>query len=467
LARLFGLELGWRTLLKAVNLVEGIELLPRARSWSLSLLLVLEIAFAGLYLSLTRNIFVIYLTSMGFDVSGISLIFVIATFISSMVSIILYRFPSFVVRRVKVKFLMFHACERIFWIPIVFFGDLLSIAFLYAVINISSTFLGSFMNLLIYSSFDEAGIRNVTAKRTAAYNVTSIIGSVAAIALLAALPPDLKFVIIFVVGALVGLLSTLMLALADMKHIEGAEIPKVVRRPEQMFSISSFFLAFLVSGNLLGIFWAPYLMNVLNAPDYVAAAMNFAATISSILGSLLWAKRSLKTFRIALGMSMLTPLAAFLIPIPVAHVGISAFNGLMGTGASFLGNFLFARYLKEFGAVRSSIMMAVLGNLSQLLATPFGIFLGQRYMILFASVMAMILISIVLAFLTIPEVAVVPEHAARTYSYLIYSSSLIGYSYAVETSKETIFLSLRLLALAAILILLYILYRFLFFLAGL
>lgn len=467
MARLFGLELGWRTLLKAVNLVEGIELLPRARSWSLSLLLVLEIAFAGLYLSLTRNIFVIYLTSMGFDVSGISLIFVIATFISSMVSIILYRFPSFVVRRVKVKFLMFHACERIFWIPIVFFGDLLSIAFLYAVINISSTFLGSFMNLLIYSSFDEAGIRNVTAKRTAAYNVTSIIGSVAAIALLAALPPDLKFVIIFVVGALVGLLSTLMLALADMKHIEGAEIPKVVQRPEQMFSISSFFLAFLVSGNLLGIFWAPYLMNVLNAPDYVAAAMNFAATISSILGSLLWAKRSLKTFRIALGMSMLTPLAAFLISIPVAHVGISAFNGLMGTGASFLGNFLFARYLKEFGAVRSSIMMAVLGNLSQLLATPFGIFLGQRYMILFASVMAMILISIVLAFLTIPEVAVVPEHAARTYSYLIYSSSLIGYSYAVETSKETIFLSLRLLALAAILILLYILYRFLFFLAGL
>jgi len=467
LARSFRLELGWRTLLKAVNLVEGIELLPRARSWSLSLLLVLEIAFAGLYLALTRNLLVIYLTSIGFDVSRISLMFVIATFISSMVSIILYRFPGFVVRRVKLKFLIFHACERIFWIPIVFFGDLLSIAFLYAVINISSTFLGSFMNLLIYSSFDEAGIRNVTAKRTAAYNVTSIIGSVAAIALLAALPPDLKFVIIFVVGALVGLLSTLMLALADMKHIEGAEIPKVVRRPEQMFSISSFFLAFLVSGNLLGIFWAPYLMNVLNAPDYVAAAMNFAATISSILGSLLWAKRSLKTFRIALGMSMLTPLAAFLISIPVAHVGISAFNGLMGTGASFLGNFLFARYLKEFGAVRSSIMMAVLGNLSQLLATPFGIFLGQRYMILFASVMAMILISIVLAFLTIPEVAVVPEHAARTYSYLIYSSSLIGYSYAVETSKETIFLSLRLLALAAILILLYILYRFLFFLAGL
>ncbi|MCD6312326.1 MAG: hypothetical protein J7L79_00750 [Thaumarchaeota archaeon] len=64
MARSFRLELGWRTLLKAVNLVEGIELLPRARSWSLSLLLVLEIAFAGLYLALTRNLLVIYLTSI-------------------------------------------------------------------------------------------------------------------------------------------------------------------------------------------------------------------------------------------------------------------------------------------------------------------------------------------------------------------------------------------------------------------
>jgi len=194
--------------------------------------------------------------------------------------------------------------------------------------------------------------------------------------------------------------------------------------------------------------------------------MNFAATISSIAGSLLWAKRSLRTFRIALGMSVLTPLAAFLIPVPAAHVGISAFNGLMGTGASFLGNFLFARYLREFGAIRSSIMMTILGNLAQLLATPFGIFFGQQYLILFASVMLMIIASTGLAFLTIPEVAVVPEHAARTYSLLIYSNSIAGYSYMVETSKETIMLSFRLLALALVIMLLYILYRLIFFLAG-
>ena len=467
MAGLAWLDKRWGTFLKVAGLVGELGLLPRLSKVSLKLLLVLEIAFAGVYLSFTRNLFVIYLASMGFDIAGISLMFVAATLASSILSIILYRFPSFLVKKVKPKFLLFHAGERIFWIPMIFFKDMGMIAFLYALINLSSTMLGSFMNLLIYSSFDEAGIRDVTAKRTAAYNVTSIIGSLAAIFFLAILPSDLKFLTLFILGSMVGLLSTLMLAFANMRHLEGAEIPRAIERPEQMFSVSAFFLAFLASGNLLGIFWAPYLMSVLHAPDYLAAAMNFAATVSSIVGSLLWAKRSLKTFRIALGMSMLTPLAAFLIPIPIAHVGISAFNGLMGTGASFLGNFLFARYLKEFGIVRSSIMMTILGNLAQLLATPFGIFFGQRYMILFASVMAMIIVSLLMAFLTIPEVAIVPEHAARTYSYLIYSNSIAGYAYAVETSKETIILSFRLLALAIILIILYILYRFIFFLAGL
>ena len=441
-------------------------MLARSSRLGLKLLLVLEIAFAGIYLSFTRNLFVIYLASIGFDIAGISLMFVAATLLSSITSMILYKRPSFLVRRVKPKFLVFHACERVFWIPIIFFRDMAGIALFYALINLSSTFLGSFMNMLIYSSFDEEGIRDVTAKRTAAYNITSIIGSLGAVGLLAILPSEIKFIALFVVGSLIGLLSTLMLLFADMRHLEGAEIPKAVEKPEQMFSISAFFLAFLASGNLLGIFWAPYLMTVLKAPDYVAAAMNFAATISSIAGSLLWAKRSLRTFRIALGMSVLTPLAAFLIPVPAAHVGISAFNGLMGTGASFLGNFLFARYLREFGAIRSSIMMTVLGNLAQLLATPFGIFFGQQYLILFASVMLMIIASTGLAFLTIPEVAVVPEHAARTYSLLIYSNSIAGYSYMVETSKETIMLSFRLLALALVIMLLYILYRLIFFLAG-
>ena len=457
---------GWRIILNIAGSLSKIGVSAAGRL-SLKLLLVLEISFAGIYLALTRNLLVIYLASQGFDISEISLMLAASTILSSALSVILYKYPRFLTSHVKAKFMIFHASERIFWIPMIVFKEMAAISFFYAVVNLSSTVLGSFMNLLIYSSFDEAGVRDVTSKRTAAYNATNIIGSIAAIVLLAALPAGDKFAVIFTLGSLIGLLSTLMLLFMDMRHLEGAEIPKAVESPEQMFSISSFFLAFLISSNLLGIFWAPYLMNVLHAPDYVAAGMNFAATISSILGSLAWAKRSLKTFRIALGLSALTPLAAFLIPIPLAHIGISAFNGFAGTGAGFLGNFLFARYLRKFGAVRSSIMMSLLSNLSQLLAIPFGIFFGHMYLVLFLSVVALILASMSLAFLTIPEVAVVPEHSARTYSYILYTSSLMGYSIAVETTKETVITSLRLLAFSLALILVYVIYRFLFFLAGL
>ncbi|MBS7621846.1 hypothetical protein KEJ32_07030, partial [Candidatus Bathyarchaeota archaeon] len=77
------------------------------------------------------------------------------------------------------------------------------------------------------------------------------------------------------------------------------------------------------------------------------------------------------------------------------------------------------------------------------------------------------LLSVALAFLTVPEVAAVPEEAARTYSQLLYTNSLMGYTYILETSKEMMTLMLRLLALASVFALLYILYRLVFFLAGL
>ena len=433
---------------------------------SLKLLLILEMAFAGIYLALTRNLLVIYLTSIGFDVGKISLVTLIATAIASLISVILWRFSDFLTRRVKLKLLLFHAFERIFWVPMVLVKDLASIAALYAMISVSTTIITAFMNLLIYSSFDESGVRDVTAKRTIAGNLMSIIGSAAAMMMLAILPRDLKFAIIFVTGSMIGLLATLTLSTADMRHLEGIKVPKSVGKPEQMFSISSFLLTMLTSSNLLGIVWTPYLMGVLGAPDYLAAAMNLVSTIFGIMGSFFWARRSLRSFRLAIGSLMLVPIAAFITPIPTAHLGITAFGTFMFTGANFLGNFLFARYLREFGAVRSSIMLSMLTNLSQLLATPFGMLFSQDYMLLFASVIFIRLLSVILAFLTVPEVAAVPEEVARTYSQLIYTNSLMGYSYILETSKEVIALTVRLLALATVLALLYILYKFIFFLAG-
>jgi len=434
---------------------------------ALKLLLVLEIAFAGIYLAFTRNLLVIYLASVGFGVAEISLVMMISAITSSAASAILYRSPKFMTGHVKLKLAIFHALERILWIPLALSKDVSSIIMFLSVISISSTIIGSFINLVIYGSFDEDGVRCVTAKRTAANNAMSILGSMAAVVLLAALPAEEKFPLIFMLGSMIGLLSTLMVVLMDVRHLEDVEVPEALESPEHMFSISSFLLAFLTSGNLLGVIWAPYLMSALGAPDYVAASMNLAATVSSMIGSLFWARRSLRTFRAALGMSTLAPLAALFIPSPSAHIGISAFNGFARTGGGFLGNLLFARYLRRFGVVRSSLMITLLSNLSQLMAMPLGILLGQQYPPLFWAAAALAAASTGLALLTIPEVAVIPEDSARTYSYLLYTSSLTGYSMIVEMTRETIIISLRLLALAAAAILVYVVYRLALLLAGL
>ncbi|HDD56551.1 MAG TPA: hypothetical protein ENG18_00855, partial [Nitrososphaeria archaeon] len=174
----------------------------------LKLILTLEIAFAGIYLALTRSLLVIYLTSIGFTVGYISAMVVASSITSLILSIILYKFPKLIAERVRMKFILAHAGERIFWIPIALTSDIYVITLSYTILSMSSTVLGVFMNLLIYSSFDEIGIRDVTAKRTAAYNLTNVIGLILSIFLLAILPSEIKFQIIFIMGSLIGLLST-------------------------------------------------------------------------------------------------------------------------------------------------------------------------------------------------------------------------------------------------------------------
>jgi len=57
-----------------------------------------------------------------------------------------------------------------------------------------------------------------------------------------------------------------------------------------------------------------------------------------------------------------------------------------------------------------------------------------------------VLISALLAFTTISEVALVPESTARTYSYIVYVNSVMGYTVMVETIRKTIVLTIRLIA---------------------
>lgn len=429
-------------------------------------ILVLEALFAGAYVSLTRGLFVIYLVSMGYRIEDISFVVLVSAAAALLIGIFLYKRPSFITSRVKLKLVSVHALERIMWVLIPLATSSLLISALYSVYMIFAFFISTFVSFAIYGSLAEEDIKDVTAKRSATFGISSMMGFVLGIFLLAFLPAEDKFTYIFALGFLIGLISTFMIPFLNLSHLEGAKFPQAAQQPEKVFSASSFFVVLLAGGNLLGIVWMPFVMNHLQGPDFLAATMSLVGTFSSIIASLVWRNKAFKILRLGLALNMFGPLFIWATPWPIIHVPVSAYTAFTFTGANFLGSFLFAKYNKWFGAVKSSVLLTILGNAALLLAAPLGMVLKEDYNIVFPVIFAIKATALALAILTIPEVAVVPEDQARTYSYVLYNSSIMGYQIAIEVSRETILMTLRLLALSLIIAALYLIYRILWIMIG-
>ena len=424
-------------------------------------ILVLELAFAGAYLALTRGLFVIFLVSVGYRVKGISLVMLASAAMAILMGILIYKFPSFIVRRVKLKLVTFHGLERVMWFFIPFIQDPLTVSILYSLYMIFSFFVSTFMNFVIYGSLSEADVKDVLAKRSASGGASNIVGFLLGAFLLAFIPERNKFVYIFPLGAALGLLSTFLITFLSLSHLENAALPRAVKEPEKVFSSSLFFVILLMGGNLLGMVWIPYVMNKLGGPDYLAALMNLLGTVSSILASLFWGGKSFKALRLGHILNVVNPLMIWLTTNPTVHVAISAFNSFTYTGANFLGSFLFARYKEWFGAVYSSVLLATLGNVAVLMAAPIGIVLREDYSLTFLVTFMVLMTSVLLSLVAVPEVAVVSEDTARTYSFILYRSGVAGYRTTVEISKDTAIATLRLLAMILVFMILYVIYRLL------
>lgn len=427
----------------------------------LKLILVLEALFAGVYVSLTRGLFIVFLVSIGYAVEEISFVVLIASLSSLLIAGLLYKHPGFLTHTVKLKLLVFHAFERVTWFFIPLVQQSLAVSFLFSLYMIFSSVLGAFLSFTIYGLLGEMDIRDVTAKRAAAMGISNIAGYALGVFLLAFIPYEDKFVSIFFLGTVLGLFSTALITFLDVSSLEGAEFPQKVEQPESVFSASSFFVALLLSGNLLGIFWTPYLMNELKGTDVIAASLSLSGTLASIVASLTWRRKSFKALRTGLALNALGPILVWIVPRPEAHIGISVFTSFTFTAANFLGTFLFAKYNEWFGAVKSSILMVIIGNLAQLVSAPIGLFVGENYMLAFLTVFAAKVAATALAGVFIPEVAVVREDIARTYSRILYRNSIISYRVAVDISKETALVIFRLLILSVTLTALYLIYRIL------
>lgn len=432
----------------------------------LKIYLIGEMVFYGLYIVMTRNIFILYLVSIGMEIPEISIIILLSTLASTVVSLIIYKHTRIFLIKIREKSLFFHALEKLIFIPMAYISNPVAIILCYSIANISSIFSSIYVNLIIYGSFEEADIKDITAKRTITLNIVNVLGYILTMLLMYTLPASMKFQIIFTLGGLLGVFSTISILTVKIENVDTIKMFSQISKPEQLFSTSSFFITLLTSANLLGLVWTPFLVNVLGSPDYIVVAVNFAGSIAGIISSTLWAKTSFKKLRYSLGLASATPILAMITPSSLLHIGISAYGGFTFTGANFLGNFLFARYKSWLGVLRVSILLTVIANVSQLLATPFGLIFQNNYSVLFIASTIIRLLSVAIAYFTIVEVAVIPEEYARTYSQSLYTNSILGYIVIVDTIRESIILGLKFLAIATAILILYILYRFLFFLMG-
>ncbi len=419
-------------------------------------ILVMEALLAGVYLSLTKGLFVIFMVSRGLGAWGVSAVALISSAIATLVSVVLFKWPSLLAGRVKVKLVLLHGLERVTWLLVPAARSHFAIAALYGLI--SSLPVGTLINLVIYGLLPEEDVMDLTAKRSAAFNVSTILGFTAATSLATLLPGGEKYSYMMSAGAAIGLASTLLVSLLEIPRDIEAK-PTGAEMPEKVFSASYFIIAQYASANLLGIIWIPYVVDRLRAPDSLAVAMNLVGTIASVFASLFWGGKPFRVLRLSLGMDATAPILAWATPAPALHVAFSAYSSFSFTGANFIGQFLFARYKSWLGAVKASTLAAVLGSIAQLIAAPIGLLARGSYMLAFTAASIAKIASAIIALVAIPEVALVPEDAARAYSLVIYEKSILGYRVSVELSREVILTSLRLLAFALSLLLLYTLYR--------
>ncbi|OYT61653.1 MAG: hypothetical protein B6U69_03210 [Thermofilum sp. ex4484_15] len=428
----------------------------------LKLALILEALLAYIYVSLTNGVFLTYLASLGYGASTMSFIVLISSLPAIIIGYLLFKDPHLLSSSSKANLVIPHAFERLTWLIVPFLTSLPGLIIVYAIKNLFSVLISLQINNIIFSCFDERGIRDVTSKRSSLASLSSILGYFLATVFLSR--KEVGFYYCFTYGSLIGLVSTAIISLPKI------ELPKVlppsVKAVSRIYSISLFQVLYVASSSLLSILWVAVLIKGLSLESYWVTMIGLIGTTVSVFASLFWGKASFKHYRFSLAFDALTPILILIAYNPLAQLGISAYTSFFSTASGFLGGFLYARYLNELGSIRASSLLMMLGGIGQLVGTLIGSLGREYYLPLAVSVSLLKIITLTIAFLTIPEVAIVPEEAARNYANTLYSVSVLGYKSSLELSKEALMMTLRIMALTFSLLTLYIIYRIVTILLG-
>jgi len=433
----------------------------------------LEALISGFYVVITRSLAPIFFAVYGLSITDIIKLNLLANLAALIVALAVYNFGNlFVAGRTRLKLSLFHGIERICWalIPVTAFFAPNLLPLTYAAAICATVPTGILINIAIINSMDSESVKKLFAHRSALGAVSSVIGQLTMVLALALARTELKYLYLYLLASGVGLIATIIVATAPMRNVERVELRSEEEALVKASTSFAFFVALLASTSILGVVWGPHLIKDLKAPPYVAASIGLIQTLISIAASMFWHKRKYTSYRVAvLGVASI-PLLVALTPNPYAHLGIAALYAFTNTGANFLASFIFADVSRGLGVFKASVMLTSAWILSQVVGLApcyVELALGAPIWIVFATCIGFIALSSFIAFTSLPEVAVVPPHIANLYARNLYQVSIASYSFVMFTVRSYAVLAVKLLALAFVLLLIFVIYRVLYYLATL
>jgi len=421
--------------------------------------MVLEAFFGGFYVAVTRNLFVPMLVYSGYSLQLLSFVTLAAASVSILASYLIYGNPEVVGFKVKNKLLFFHALERFAWFSLPFMlgsPNLMIVA--YTLAQTITIPVGVLVTVAIFSQYDEADFVDLVVKRAAASSAASILGMVFSTYVTAEFLAPESYFVAYLSSTFMGLVSTAVLVPYNIPLSTEVQREVNVTKEVEVRKINTFilFACMMVGSNILGLAWSPFLKG-LNAPVYIAVGLSLAGSVGGTIGPYLW--KGYRQYLIAIAANVIVTSSVMFIAWPQLHLILSFFASMTFIGVNLIATSIYAKYVKALGMVKASMFLTS--------ANAFGLFIASfitsfvtnepATAIVFSTVFR--LLALFVALLAIPETAVVPPSTAYEFGRVVYSSSVLGYTFAVETSKSTIKFTVEVLALTFLLTILYFIYR--------
>ena len=424
-----------------------------------------EALIAGFYIAVTRSITPILLIASGYRLEDILLVNGFAGLFSLVIGLALYKYGS---RKIsKLKLLIVHVLERTMWFTIPFMvGNKVLLTLVYGLAVASTLPTSIYMQSTILSSFNNMEYRRIVSVRTALASFSSILGHVFVVLTLATLSGQGKYLGLYETAFGIGILSSIIVALTPKNVFKNSAT--MVRNgglEAEVKATNTFILlvAILSSYMLLNMAWTPRIMYDLKAPDYIAASIGFAQTVAAIGSSFFWANRNSRTYRYALIMLASMPLLVYTTLEPKFHIALALTYGFSIVGVNLYAARMYSGLVGEIGVFRAGLLLASTNSFALTLASIVGYSVSASPSMVFTASAILGIAGLTIALTGFPEFAIIPKNYVQLYSKIMYQTGVSSYNLAVCAVSESAKASLRIVGLSFTLILLFIIYRTLYY----